>query len=204
MCGITDHENLQRVAGLGVDYLGFVVDVPDSRRNVSIREAAELVGMVPPNVETVAVTVYGGHEQLREIFEAVSPDLMQVHGLDSDPPAGLEERIIAAVGHETDHGQARDLASNCHAVLVDTSVEGRYGGTGRTHPWAASRRIRDEIYPAPLFLAGGLSPGNVAEAIREVEPFCVDVSTGVEAHPGVKDPEKVRLFVEKAREAEAR
>jgi phosphoribosylanthranilate isomerase len=84
------------------------------------------------------------------------------------------------------------------AVLVDASVPGQYGGTGRQAPWHLLATFRPGV---PLILAGGLTPDNVAEAVRLVRPYAVDVASGVESAPGHKDPDKVRRFIDKAREA---
>ena len=86
-------------------------------------------------------------------------------------------------------------------VLLDSLTQGKYGGTGLTHDWTLSKHIRDLIYPVPLILAGGLSPNNVAEAVRMVNPYAVDVSSGVELKPGIKDNQKIVAFIKNAKDA---
>ncbi len=86
------------------------------------------------------------------------------------------------------------------AVLLDSFSKGQYGGTGKTHDWTLSRQIKEAVAPVPVILAGGLKPENVKEAILAVEPYAVDVASGVEASPGVKDHMKVRAFVENAKQ----
>jgi phosphoribosylanthranilate isomerase len=85
------------------------------------------------------------------------------------------------------------------AVLLDSFVNGKYGGTGRVHDWKLSRNIRDRLNPIPLILAGGLTPFNVTEAVKIVHPYAVDVSTGVESSPGVKDSRKMFEFINNAK-----
>jgi phosphoribosylanthranilate isomerase len=102
------------------------------------------------------------------------------------------------------NNQAADVAlstAHCDAVITDSCVPGAYGGTGKTHNWNASRAIRELIAPTPLILAGGLTPGNVRAAIETVRPYAVDVSSGVEVRAGIKDPAKIRAFIEAVAEA---
>ena len=87
------------------------------------------------------------------------------------------------------------------AVLLDSCLPGKYGGTGIVHNWELSKHVREAIHPKPLILAGGLNPENVKSAIQTVKPYAVDVSTGVESQPGIKDPEKAEAFIKNAREA---
>jgi len=86
------------------------------------------------------------------------------------------------------------------AVLLDSFTRGQYGGTGRVHDWTLSRQIKEAVAPLPVILAGGLKPGNVKEAVKTVQPYAVDVASGVELRPAVKDHEKIRAFVENAKE----
>ena len=95
-----------------------------------------------------------------------------------------------------------EVAKAFEAILMDSPIPGRYGGTGKTHDWELSRRVRDAIHPKPLILAGGLTSENVEEAIRIVKPYAVDVSSGVESHPGLKDRSKVFEFIKRAKEVE--
>lgn len=206
VCGITSLADLDMVVGLGVDAVGFVVNVPDSPRNLSIERAVELVGATPLFVDSVVVTVPRSIEDLRNIVDVVKPDVIQVYGpIISE--ADLKElfpgiRIITpvSVGEGFSVDSVNDLPLY-DGVLVDTYLPGRYGGTGRTHDWRLTRYIRDLVSPKPLILAGGLSPENVGEAIRIVEPYGVDVSSGVESRPGVKDPDKVYRFIVAVEEA---
>ena len=109
-------------------------------------------------------------------------------------------RTIAVNDQAVSHA-ALSLAARCDAVLTDSCVPGAHGGTGIPHDWAVSRAIRERIAPTPLILAGGLTPGNVRAAIETVRPYAVDVSSGVEIRPGIKDHAKIRAFIEAVTEA---
>ncbi len=98
--------------------------------------------------------------------------------------------------------EAVKAANAFDAVLVDSFVSGKFGGTGRVHDWELSKRVKRLIHPKPLILAGGLNPENVQDAVRAVQPYAVDVSTGVESQPGIKDSKKVFEFIKNAKEVE--
>ncbi len=206
VCGIKTQKDLSMVVEAGVDAVGFVVDVPSSPRSLTVKEARRLVRLTPVFVETVAVTVPKDPSHLERIVEEVNPDAVQIHGLSI-----FEERlesvlssvkIIAAVPATENAPEVALRVSNfSDAILVDTP--GGNGGTGRTHDWTISRRVRELIHPKPLILAGGLNPWNVGEAVKTVKPYAVDVSSGVEVKPGVKDRDKVFKFVKSVLEVEA-
>ncbi|MEM3527268.1 MAG: phosphoribosylanthranilate isomerase [Candidatus Bathyarchaeia archaeon] len=207
ICGITCERDLERAAQAGADILGFIVDTPASPRNISMKEAETLIDSLPSRILSAAVTVFKNLKRILEINRSLEPDIIQIHG-------GIDEKLlkkICSVGKVVPAVDARssdavqqaltysDLA---HAILVDTHSDNGLGGTGRVHDWSLSREIRDRIYPVKMFLAGGLTPDNVRSAIEAVEPYGVDVSSGVEAKPGVKDPMKMIEFVRRVREAE--
>ncbi|MEM1515700.1 MAG: phosphoribosylanthranilate isomerase [Thermoproteota archaeon] len=209
ICGITRAEDLQASVMAGADFVGFVVDVHTSPRNITIEEADELIKIAPSSVIKVVVTVFRNMERLLEIYDRLRPDFMQVHA----PPEKFEQirkiaervPIIKAVNISSDLPLEEILreASIFKAILVDSHVPGKYGGTGVIHNWNISRRIRDLIYPSPLILAGGLKPENVCEAILAVRPFAVDVSSGVELRPGIKDKQKIISFIKEVKKAES-
>ncbi len=203
ICGIRSLDDLRMVVDAGVDAVGFVVDVPSSPRNLKLEEARRLVKATPVFVETVAVTMPRDVNHLKLILDVVEPDAVQVHGLRVD--GGLRDslpgvKLIAAVQATSSIDElALEASRYSDAILVDTP--GERGGTGKTHDWSISKRTRELIYPKPMILAGGLNAGNVKEAIRIVRPFAVDVSSGVESMPGVKDKVKVLDFVKSVMEA---
>jgi phosphoribosylanthranilate isomerase len=96
-------------------------------------------------------------------------------------------------------GSAAEAAKMFDAVLLDSFVQGKHGGTGVVHDWNVSQHVKQLVYPKPLILAGGLNPENVAEAVRTVKPYAVDVSSGVERQPGIKDYQKMVEFVKNAK-----
>ncbi|MCJ7632022.1 phosphoribosylanthranilate isomerase [Candidatus Bathyarchaeota archaeon] len=207
ICGITREEDLEAAVDAGADSLGFVVGVHSSPRNLSLPMARRLIAKVPRNVDNVAVTVFENIGRLKQTYSELKPDYLQLHGdlrqiLELQYEIERDRVIVAVDGRATN---ALDVATEFSGifqfVLLDTAGDGGLGGTGMVHDWHSSRRIRNKIHPVHLILAGGLTPRNVGEAIRVVEPYGVDVSTGVEKKPGIKDHKKMREFVAKAREA---
>jgi phosphoribosylanthranilate isomerase len=209
ICGITSPKDLLTAVEAGADAVGFIVDVPQSLRNLSTGEAGKLIEATPVFVDTVVVTVPENIDHLEKIYEKLKADIIQVHGsghLHKEIRERLPDaRLICGVqarSEATTDTIIQAAANLFNAVLIDSHVPGRYGGTGTTHDWELSKRIRELIHPKPLILAGGLRPENVSEAIRVVKPFAVDVSTGVESRPGVKNRKKVLEFVRNAQEAQ--
>ena len=142
--------------------------------------------------------------RLGRIVSALEPDYLQVHGASTSDPdleeiEGLLRKVdlIWAVSMSDPEAprKAEALAGLFHGILLDTGK----GGTGEIHDWRLSREIRDKIHPTRVYLAGGLTPGNVREAIRIVKPYCVDASSSLEERPGIKDPMKVKAFISKAK-----
>jgi phosphoribosylanthranilate isomerase len=208
ICGVTSLQDLLIAVDAGAYAVGLVVDVPRSPRNLSLNEAAKLMKSTPIFVETVVVTVPDDIGHLEEICKELNPGTIQVHGLNhlreevrkKFPDAQLIGAVQAKPGLAVN--TAVEAAEVFDAVLLDSYVSGEHGGTGKTHDWNLSKRVRDAVYPKPLILAGGLKPENVKEAICRVKPYAVDVSSGVEASPGVKDREKVFKFITNAKEVE--
>jgi phosphoribosylanthranilate isomerase len=196
------------VVDAGADAVGLVVDTPESSRNLSLDKAKEFISSAPVFIDTVAVTVFKSLSQIEKIYKELNPCTMQIHGLSGKSRVIRdilpEIRMIRAFQAETTLAadQIVQAAEVSNAVLIDSYHPGSFGGTGRTHDWRISRHIREAIYPKPLILAGGLNPDNVKEAISSVMPFAVDVSSGVESHPGKKDREKVYQFIKKVWESE--
>ena len=206
ICGITRKEDLDAAAAAGADAVGFVVDVASSPRNLSLNEAEKLIRQVPPFVKSVLVTVPKGINEF-EKYKKLNPDAIQIHGENLHAAASVRLKIpnITLIGAvNANFADALDAVSKASklfdAVLLDSFSEGRYGGTGIVHDWELSKRVKQAIHPKPLILAGGLTPENVAEAVRTVEPYAVDVSSGVERQPGIKDHEKIIEFIKNAKE----
>jgi phosphoribosylanthranilate isomerase len=207
VCGLTRETDVDAAVEAGVDALGFVVDVPvDTPREVSVERAAELVSRVPPFATTVLVTMPETPQQAASVGERVAPDVLQCHGdLEPGDIAYLRSRVDAQVLKVVDADDvetARRYVDVADALLVDSATADGGGGTGETHDWARTRDAVADL-DAPVVLAGGLTPENVATAIATVDPFAVDVASGVESSGGVKDHDRVRAFVSTVADADA-
>ncbi|MBN1357502.1 phosphoribosylanthranilate isomerase [Candidatus Bathyarchaeota archaeon] len=205
ICGITRKEDLDVAVEAGTDALGFVVGVASSPRNLPLTEAERLIRQVPPFVKSVLVTVPRSIDDFSD-YEKLNPDAIQVHGEKLNavesvrrklPNTMLIKSINAQVANDFD--AVSRAATLFDAVLLDSFVEGQYGGTGVVHDWEMSKRVKQFIQPKPLILAGGLNPENVAEAVRTVRPYGVDVSSGVEQQPGIKSHQKIFDFIKNAK-----
>lgn len=201
LCGHTSAADLRASVATGADAVGVIADVSvDTPREVPVEDATDLLATVPPLVTGVLVTMPETVAEAVELVGRTSPDAVQVHGtLAPAEVAELCERVhvdvIAAV--PADDPDLAAYAEAADALLVDTPAADGGGGTGRTHDWAATRETTAEL-DVPVVLAGGLDPDNVAEAVRTVEPFGVDVASGVESEGGVKDRDAVAAFVANA------
>jgi len=207
ICGITREEDLMTAVEAGADAVGFVVGVSESPRNLTFEKAKRLMRKIPIFVEGVAVTVSNDPNSLIEVYEELKPDALQIHGEKLSEASVIrgslpDVRLIKAISAKSDNvvEDAVKASGAFDAILVDSFVNGEYGGTGVVNDWELSKRVRQAVHPKPLILAGGLKPENVKDAILLVQPYAVDVCTGVESRPGIKDPEKVLAFIENAKE----
>jgi phosphoribosylanthranilate isomerase len=209
ICGITRAEDLEVACKAGADMVGFVVDVPSSPRSLGVEKAENLFRLVPQNAKSVLVTVPKTPSQLVKVCKRLKPDIIQLHGGNVKDYIAVkrvipEVLIVGAVhvGNDSEPLEsALEIAEFFDGVLVDSYKMGAYGGTGINHDWSVSRKLRDAVYPKPLILAGGLNHQNVREAIKTVAPYAVDVSSGVEASPGVKDHRLMEAFIKAVHEA---
>jgi phosphoribosylanthranilate isomerase len=172
-----------------------------------LERAKALLKRVPVFVDSVVVTAPESIDGLAEICETLKPSAIQMHGKKSFGASEVrakikDTRLIKTVYVTKDslNETAVDELKLFDAVLLDSFIKGQYGGTGRVHDWNLSKQIKEAVAPLPLILAGGLKPENVKEAVQTVQPFAVDVASGVELRPGIKDHEKVQAFVETAKE----
>ncbi|ELZ78310.1 phosphoribosylanthranilate isomerase [Haloferax larsenii JCM 13917] len=201
VCGVTRDADLEAVESAGADAVGVIADVSvDTPREVSVARARDLVASAPPFLTTTLVTMPESVTRARDLVREVRPDVLQLHA-DFSPEelASIREegvRVVPVV-EATDLERAQTVAQAADAILVDTPSESGGGGTGETHDWDASRTLVEAV-DAPVILAGGLTPANVAEAVQTVQPDGVDVASGVEASGGVKDHDAVRTFVAEA------
>lgn len=207
ICGLTKEEDLAVAVAAGADAIGFLVGVPSSPRNLTIERAKTLIGQVPVFVDRVVVTTPKSIQWLFEVCEILNPSSLQIHGKEQLDFSRVQEsikdtRLIKTVYVTRDALQEKAIEDmkTFDAILLDSFSKGKYGGTGKVHDWTLSRQIKERIAPVPVILAGGLNPTNVKEAILAVEPYAVDVASGVEAKPGIKDYRKIRVFVDIAKQ----
>lgn len=205
ICGITRETDLRVAAAAGADAIGVVADVSvETPREVTVGRARDLVAAAPPFLSTTLVTMPSDPAEAAALAERVDADHLQVHGL-TDPDAvarvrdGVSARLLVAAAAD-DPATVRAVAPAADGVLVDSADDAGGGGTGETHDWTATRALVADL-DAPVVLAGGLTPDNVARAIRTTEPYGVDVASGVERAGGEKDHDAVRAFVRAARAA---
>jgi phosphoribosylanthranilate isomerase len=199
ICGITNPADAEEAAAVGVDAIGLNF-YPQSPRCVTVATAREILKVLPPFVEPVALFVNQPLEDVERFTETLSIRTVQLHGTPpTSLPLGSKRWILAVAVRDADSLQeiGATLAKvPASAILVDAHVPGLFGGTGQTAPWQLLADYRPSV---PLILAGGLTPENVAEAVSIVRPYAVDVAGGVESSPGKKDREKMRRFVEAVR-----
>lgn len=193
ICGITRGTDAASAVTAGADALGLVF-YPNSSRYLEPAAAAELVSALPAFVTPVGLFLDAEPERVREVLRRVRLDVLQFHGIESaEYCRSFGRPYMKAIGA----GEGDDIRSlagaypDACALLLDSHAHGLAGGTGRSFDW---QRIPTDI-GLPLVLAGGLNPGNVAAAVRQVRPYAVDVSSGVEAAPGIKDAGLIEAFM---------
>ena len=197
ICGVTSVEDALAAVRLGADALGFNF-WPDSKRYVSPSTAEAIIARLPPFVTTVGVFVNQPEGEIRAIASESGVQVFQLHG--DEPPdfcARLPLPVIKAIPVDQVKTLSRLLSYEVSAFLLDTPSRG-FGGSGVPFDWSLAEGVSEV---APVILAGGLTPENVAEAIRAVRPYAVDVASGVESRPGAKDPAKMARFIAAAQGA---
>ena len=201
ICGLTRPEDAAAAVSSGADALGVVL--APSRRRVTLDEAERVLAATPPFVGRVGVFVDASTDEIREAAERLSLSAVQLHGSETpEQCAEIGMPVVKAfrVGPDFDPAVTDAYRGVISIALLDTFVSGEQGGTGLAFDWyAIAERLPDL---APVVLAGGLRPDNVVEAIRVLRPFGVDVSSGVETAPGVKDPALIARFCSAVRFAD--
>ena len=197
-CGIARAADADAAVRLGADAIGLVL-APESPRFIRPEQAAIIRRRLPPFVQAVALFRNAPAGEVRAAIDALHPDLLQFHGDEApDYCAAFGLPYLRAVPMKA----AVDLAAwerrfaAAAALLLDAHGPAEAGGQGRTFDWSAIRAAR------PYVLAGGLSPDNVGDAVRALRPYAVDVSTGIESAPGLKDEDRMRRFIEAVRKAD--
>lgn len=207
ICGIQSLEDALACVASGADAIGMLVDVKISPRCITAAKAKTIVAGLPPFVTPVIVMMPSSADEVAEAGRLIRPGAIQLHGQESPemlrriksqlPYVRLIKTIHVGAGDEIE--KAKSYEGCADAILLDT-LSPSFGGTGKTHDWATSAEIIRTV-SMPVLLAGGLSPSNVAEAVRSARPFAVDVSSGVENEERRKDPEKVMAFIARAKGA---
>lgn len=196
-CGFTRAEDAALAATLGVDAIG-VVHVPGSKRHVPLEAMPALRAAVPAHIDLVALFVNPDADTVQAVITALQPSLLQFHGDEADAfCAGFGLPFIKAMAMGGDAGdihQRQKEYPSAQAFVLDGHAPGQLGGQGEAFTWTNLSAL-----DKPIYLAGGLTPENVAEAIATVKPYAVDVSSGIESAPGVKDERKMRDFIRAAR-----
>ena len=205
ICGVTTPGDVRLAADLGANAVGFNF-YDKSPRYVDPRTVApELIRALPPMIDAVGVFVGLKTRQVCALAYQLGLRSVQYLADFQDTEDSFPFQRVAAF-RVKDRGSLEEIerflaaGPRVGAVLVDAHVEGQFGGTGRAAPWELLANFRPAV---PLILAGGLTPENVADAIRIVRPYGVDVASGVESSPGRKDPDKVRRFIEAVRRSDA-
>ena len=196
VCGMTQLKDAAFAVQQGADAVGFIF-YKNSPRSVTMNTARDIILKLPPLVDTVGVFVYESVDRINKIVKYWGVDLVQLHGEES--PAfckKIQRRVIKAF-------RVKDLQSvkqlekySVSGYLLDTFSDNVHGGTGKTFDWNLALPAKKI---GPVILAGGLTARNILQAIRQARPYGVDVCSGVEKLPGIKDPEKVRAFLKNIR-----
>jgi phosphoribosylanthranilate isomerase len=200
-CGLTRAEDVRLAVELGVDYIGLVF-APRSPRKLLLGQARMLRELVPEEIGVVALVMDNAAAEIDAIVENVQPDLLQFHGSEDHAfCAGFNVPFLKAIamGGGADDAAARAAGfPSAYGYLLDGHAQGEQGGSGQRFDWKRVPRM-----DKPVLLAGGLTSENVATAIRTARPWGVDVSSGIESAPGAKNADRMRLFLDEARRADA-
>tara|TARA_Y100000310_G_C20611746_1_gene778348 strand:+ start:181 stop:825 length:645 start_codon:yes stop_codon:yes gene_type:complete len=206
ICGIANSDDALQAAVLGADYLGFLVEIDFSEDSITREEAEQLIKKLPLEVQPVLVTYHQQATPIIHLADAIKPQLIQLHNditleeigkiRQALPKIKLTKTI--SVTDASSLEEAKKFEKHVDFILLDTKIGERKGGTGKTHDWTVSAEIVKQL-STPVFLAGGLNPENVAEAIKTVQPYAVDVNSGVKATAKRKDHKKMEQFIRGAK-----
>lgn len=200
ICGITSVEDATNACNAGADAIGLVF-YDKSPRHVSISQAKEICACIPPFITSVGLFLDASEEFVHSVLASVPLDLLQFHGSESpEYCASFKRPYIKAVGMKNMKSQAEfaayaDNYKDSKAFLVDSHGQGKAGGTGATFDWSQT----PQDYGKPIILAGGLNPNNVADALSQVTLYGIDLSSGVESQPGIKDKQKIMQLMEEVK-----
>ncbi|MEO8672707.1 MAG: phosphoribosylanthranilate isomerase [Tahibacter sp.] len=199
-CGLRQAEDVNRAVALGVDAVGFVF-ATRSRRYIEPAAARLLRDRLPSSVSAVALFMDDSRDWIREVISVVAPDLLQFHGNESPASCdafGMRHLKAIAMGSVDNAAEFMSEYPAAEGFLLDSHALGDQGGSGERFDWRRFPRTSRR----PLILAGGLTPENVGVAVRQTRPWGVDVSSGIESAPGLKDAQRMRRFIDEARRAD--
>ena len=207
ICGITSEADARMALEAGADAIGVIVDVPVATpRKVTLERAMSIKSSVSDISHAfIAVMMPNDTREVVDLFERLEPTGIQLHGFErpellSELRDKVDCRIIKAIHIDggVDMEYVDSVEPYADMLLLDTKVGKKVGGTGQTHDYRLDAEIKSRTRKK-IMLSGGLNPDNVKAAVEAVSPYAVDVSSGVESSPGVKDPEKVEAFIEVTR-----
>ncbi|MBH38243.1 phosphoribosylanthranilate isomerase [bacterium] len=194
-CGITNAEDALNAINLGVDAIGFIF-YEDSPRAVTVEQVQEIIYYLPPFITLVGVFVNADIEDVNSKIKQCKLDAVQLHG-DELPEycMKINARVIKAihVGDMSDIERIGSYQGLVSGILLDTKSDSGYGGTGLSFDWGLALSAKD--YDLPIILSGGVNVDNLSKAVQLVNPFAIDVSSGIEAFPGKKDYNKMKDFI---------
>lgn len=194
ICGITNSQDALAALECGAAALGFIF-YPPSPRYLKPADAKKIIASLPNKLVKIGVFVNEKPEEIKKVMEYCSLDMIQLHGDESPEYCNQfpASSIIKAFALKNDDDVNQALNYNVAAILIDSRHAGLYGGTGKTSNWEMARRIKDK---KPLVLSGGLNAENIAEAMKTIAPNALDINSGVEESPGIKDYKKLRQIFE--------
>ena len=195
VCGMTSLKDALDAVEGGADAVGFIF-YKKSPRSVTMKTVREIVLELPPFVDTVGVFVDETAEQINKIADYCNLDIIQLHGDESPTFCKKIRRKVIKAFRIKDMQSVKKLSSfQVSGFLLDTFSENLHGGTGKVFDWNLALPAKKF---GPVIMAGGLTPNNVQQAVRQIRPYGVDVCSGVESEPGIKDHKKVRAFLKNA------
>ena len=213
ICGISEEKHVDLLIKEGVDCIGVVVNVPKSPRNVDVKKSLSLKKLIPPSISFVCVTIPKSVSSVINLENSLQPDVLQLHSLEDESffkeiKENIKSKLVLGLPVDKDGNSkvigkdpiesAKVLSKYCDALLVDSYSEKTIGGSGITSDFEIAKKVKTAI-KIPLILSGGLNPENISNAIKHVRPHAVDVSSGVESSPGIKDEQLIINFIKNAK-----
>lgn len=196
ICGITNRDDAENAIFFGVHALGFIF-YPKSKRFVTAEQVQEMTYFLPPFISTVGVFVNEDPGTVNDIVRSCKLDFVQLHGEEtSDYCRKMNAKVIKAlrVAELSDIEIIPEYQGSVTSILLDTKSDDLYGGTGKVFDWGLALSAKD--FDVPIILAGGLSSDNINKAVQLVNPYAVDINSGVESKPGIKDYNKIQEILD--------